>query len=239
MRSTPFGFGLGFAFSLLAAAGLAAGEPIETVAGFDAGTGPAGRAVRGVFAGAGMALSPRVAASLVLARADDSVAGTTNALATGLGVAVVPAVRLRVRLARTLPGGTAPGFLRLQAGPEFGRLDAARLATFYVIEATDAGERSHGARVEALAPLDSRFTARGHAAWATVPRAPAALEAALGLGFAPVRQIELVGELGLARGVTLSQGPLDRLLGDPPPESAGTETNASRIASVGVRVTLP
>ena len=231
---------------LITAAGstAAAAAPVESVVGVDVSRGPEERVTRGAFAGIGVGFGPRVAGSLAIAASDDSEIGKTSALIAGLGIATSATTRLRLRGVRSLGTGEAPGFVRVLAGPEFGPVDATRLGLFYVFEANDAGDRSDGARGELAVPVDDRWTARAGASWATVPGANDAFATTLGASFVPVRRLELVGELGVARGTALSgtvptQGPLDRFLGDPPPEAAGTATKATPIALVGFRVTLP
>ncbi len=225
---------------LATTSGPAVAAPVGTVLGVDLTRGPEERVARTAFAGLGVELGPHAAVSLALAGSDDSEVGRTSALVAGFGVAPSATTRIRLRAVRSLDAGKAPAFLRVLAGPEFGAAAATRLGLFYVFESNDAGDRSDGARVELALPVGARWTGRVNAAWVTVPRAVDALSATLGASFAPARLLELVGELGVARGTALStQGPLDRFLGDPPPEVAGTTTKATPIALVGLRVTLP
>jgi hypothetical protein len=225
---------------LVSAVGPAAAAPLETVVGIDVARGPEERVTRAAFAAVGVGLGARAAASLALAGTDDPAVGRTSALVAGLVVAPSVTARLRLRGVRSLDAGRAPAFVRVLAGPEFGAADATRLGLLYVFESNDAGDRSDGARAELAVPVAAGWTARLNTAWATVPRTADALSATLGASFAPARHLELVGEVGVARGTALSQqGPLDRLPGDPLPGAAATTTKATPIALVGFRVTLP
>ncbi|MEO6463795.1 MAG: hypothetical protein ABIP29_12045 [Candidatus Eisenbacteria bacterium] len=225
---------------LVAAVGPAAATPVETVFGIDVARAVEDRVTRSAFAGVGVGLGPRAAASFALAGGDDPAVGRTSALVVGLAVAPSATTRLRLRGVRSLDAGNAPAFVRVLAGPEFGAPDATRLGLLYVFEANAAGDRSDGVRAELAVPVAARWVARVNATWATVPRAADALSASLGASFAPARLLELVGELGVARGTALSQqGPLDRLPGDSVPGSAATTTKPTPIALVGFRVTLP
>ena len=228
-------------FILLAlAVGPAAAAPLETVVGLEVARGTEERVTRAAFAGVGLGLGARAAASVALAGTDDSAVGRSSALVAGIVVAPSETARLRLRAVRSLDAGRTPAFVRVFAGPEFGAADATRLGLLYVHESNAAGDRSDGARAELAGPVAAGWTARLNTAWGTVPGGPDALSATVGTSFAPARHLELVGELGVARGTALSQqGPLDRLPGDPVPGAAATTTKATPIALVGFRVTLP
>lgn len=222
----------------------AAAAPLATVAGVELASGPPDRTTRTAYAGFGLGLASMAAASLVVARSEDAWTGSSTALAAGAVVAAGPAARLRGRVTRSIGGEHAFRFTRLALGPEFGRMDGPRATLLYERERTDGGLRSDGASADLAAPLGAGWSARAEGSWHALPESPSAITALAGLGWAPVRGLELVGEAGVARGTTPSgavgpRGLLDPILGGPPPEAPAERTRARLATRVGVQLVLP
>ncbi len=231
--------------SLIAAlAPRAQAAPLEVAAAFDLQGGPGDATYRTGFVGVGRALGPRVGASLLVARTEESSREASHAVAAGLVGAASSRVRLRGWAVRSIAAPEGGGFTRWIAGPELGPADGVRAGLFYTHETNEAGDRSQGGRVELTAPLAPAWTATLTASRATIPGAAAAEQALAGLAFKPLPALEIAGQVGLARGATAPgfvprRSPLDRLLGDPPPGAAEETNDASGVAIVGVRVALP
>lgn len=236
--------GMGMALALVASARPAASAPLEAVAGYDIQSGPAEQTVRTSFAGIGQSLAPSVGVSLLVARSVESEFGPSHAVAGGLVVATSPWVRLRGLAVQSIAAPEGASFTRWIAGPEVGRANAVRAGLFYTLETNESGDRAQGGRAELTAPLARSWTATVQASRASIPGAGAAQQASVGLGWKPVPLLEIVGQVGLARGAAPPgfvprRSALERLLGDPPPEAAAETTDASRVALVGLRVAFP
>jgi hypothetical protein len=153
-------------------------------------------------------------------------------------------VRVRGWAVRSIAAPEGASFTRWIAGPEVGRPQAVHAGLFYTHETNEQGERSQGARAELTAPLARSWTATAQASRASIPGAEPAQQASVGLGWKPIPLLEIVGQVGLARGAASPgfvprRSALERLLGEPPPEAAAETSDASRVVLVGLRVAVP
>lgn len=230
----------------LAAGGPAAAAPITAVGGFDHYAGAFGQTTHGVL---GAVVVGAGGGDLMLAgvRYDDSHNGQGFSLTGGAGIPMAPAVMLRAQATRIVGDGAFRAW-RARVGPQLALPGGGSLLLAYVHYRDDAGARSNGATAEASTPLAARLTGRATTSFATAPLGPPALQGSLGLGLALMRNVELSGELGLARNATGATGggsPGGGPLADLPLIGAPGASPEERVREVdttlllGVRVSLP
>lgn len=241
--------GLTIFLALLGAVGAATAAPLTAVGGFDHYAGALGQStnaiVGAVVVGAG-------GGDLMLAgvRYDDNFAGRGVSVTGGLGVPVAPMMKLRVNGTRII-GDESFRAWRAKVGPQFALPRGQSVTLSYAHYQDHLGARSNGAVAEATTPLVPSLTGRASASYATAPQGPPALQGSLGLGWSVVRNLELSGEIGLARNSSGAAGqpsPGGGPLGGLPLLGGGNNGGSSDPARarevdttvlLGLRVTLP
>jgi len=240
---------MGLAMLALPAAGGA--SPVTGVAGYDHFQGPFGQTTDGVLGAAVLSVGGGDA-MLAGVRYDDSNIGRGYSLTVGAGLPVAPACLLRVNATRFI-GDQSFHAWRAKLGPQLVLPGGRTLTLSYSRYQDDTGVRSNGAIAESTTPLIAHLEGKASASFATVPQGPAAVQASVGLGWSVIRNLELSGEVGLARNGSgasgqpfPSRGPLGGLggglLGGGGSGSGGNSANTNEVEStvlLGLRVTLP
>jgi len=240
---------MGLAMLALPAAGGA--SPVTGVAGYDHFQGPLGQTTDGVLGAAVLSVGGGDA-MLAGVRYDDSNIGRGYSLTVGAGLPVAPACLLRVNATRFI-GDQSFHAWRAKLGPQLVLPGGRTLTLSYSRYQDDTGVRSNGAIAESTTPLIAHLEGKASASFATVPQGPAAVQASVGLGWSVIRNLELSGEVGLARNGSgasgqpfPSRGPLGGLggglLGGGGSGSGGNSANTNEVEStvlLGLRVTLP
>jgi len=220
--------------------------PVSVGGGFEYYSGPGNQITRTAQGIVVMGAGPAGSLSLTALRFDDTNVGEGNALAASLGLPLAALATLRVTGMRFI-GDESYRAWRVKAGPELGLPASSRLGLYYTHFEDQADFRSDGLVGEASMPLAGGLTGRANASYAWAPDQLSSKQAAIGLGWAPVRFLEIYGEGGVAVDGALATSPIPSreilplpILGEP--ASGGPtrkESGTEGTATVGFRVMFP
>lgn len=185
--------------------------PVLVEGGYDHASGPGGLSSSSALVILGGRIGPKLTAMFGGMRYDDAAVGSGAGVLGGLAMGMMPRVRLRAWGSRCL-GDQNFSAWGAKAGPEFTLPEGGTFGVFYAHDANSLGNDSHTGSVELAVPLAPTLTGRAHGSYAAAHRSVASLFGSLGLGWAPVRNLELTGDIGRARQ-------------DTTPDSAGGPSN--------------
>ena len=231
------------AFFVLLVSPVTVAAPLQAGGGFDYYDGPNHQITRSALAVVSAGLGPTCSASFAGIRYDDTIVGTGNAYVAGFGVGLATKANLRAWGTRYV-GDKSFGAWRLKAGPQFNLPGGQSLGLYYMHYADNADGKSDGVSGELDMPLFASLSAQANASQAMAQGDQRSTQGSVGLRWNVVHQLELTGEMGLARGGAASgfvpsRGPLEQLLGGPPPNAPKQGPITHPLALVGVRVTIP
>jgi hypothetical protein len=220
--------------------------PVSVGGGFEYYSGPQDQITRTAQGTVAMGAGPVGSLALTALRFDDSNVGDGNALAASLGVPLAALATLRVTGIRFI-GEESYRAWRVKAGPEFGLPASVRLGLFYTHFQDQADFQSDGVVGETSMPLAGGLIGRANASYASAPDALSSKQAAIGLGWTPIRFIEIYGEGGIAVNGALASSPIPSrnllplpILGEPDASSAPRkESKTEGTATVGFRLVFP
>ena len=232
--------------SLATCARVAGSAPFVVGGGYDYYSGPGGETTRSGLAIGAIELGPGGSLTLAGMRYDDSIVGEGNAFMLGAGFPFVPLTSMRVWGTRFI-GDESYRAWRVKGGPMATLPSGATLGLYFQRWQDNVDFRSNAVIAEASVPVIQHFTARGSAAWASLPSDLDAAQGTVGLAWSPLRVLELSAEVGVARNGSIvtstapaERGPLSPILGSPPGRTTtSTESRTDGTALLGVRVLFP
>jgi hypothetical protein len=211
--------------------------PVSGIAGFDYYAGPEGVITRTALLGAEAGLGG-FSASLAGLRFDDSVVGEGNGISAGLSVPL--SLMTRFSLAGTRYSGEESfEALRVKAGPVVSLPRAGTLGVFYSRYSDNADQSVNSGSLELGVSLVAGLSARAAASYARADDDRKSTQGSIGLGWSPIRFVELAGDVGFATNGAVTSTPfLGRglpLLGG----GSGAELDTETTYQIGVRVVAP
>lgn len=218
--------------------------PAQMGGGYDYSSGPADQITRSALAFGNVGLGPAGNLTVAGLRYDDSRIGEGVGIVGGLGVPV-PLGALQLWGYRYI-GDEAFRAWRIKTGPRIAIPGGSSLDLFYAHYEDNADAKTDGGIAELGVPVKPGLTGRANAALGFAPAEPRSAQAGLGVTWAPVRFVELLGDVGLARNGTLTgtSFPARRSLlplvgGGSPGGSSTVESDIESTWQVGIRVTFP
>jgi len=219
--------------------------PIIVGGGYDYVASAGGQQTRSALAILAAPLGSRMSATLAGIRYDDASVGSGNGALAGLTLGVTPLTRFRAWGTRYV-GDQDFRAWRVKAGPEATLPAGGTLGVFYAHDENNLGDRSNSAIAELGMPIVPSITGRVNGSFTATHGAPASMFGSLGLGWAPLRNFEITGDVGRASHGAINQtssGPRSRLPllggGESTATSSESERPAETVLQLGVRLLFP
>lgn len=211
--------------------------------GYDYMQGARDQRTRSALVFIGRPLGTRVHATLAGFRYDDAVAGEGNGVLAGLTFGVTGAARLRAWGTRYFGDGDISAW-RVKAGPEVTLPAGGTLGLYFAHDESSIGEPSNTGIAELGVPLAPTLTGRGSGSCAMTRGASNSVFGSIGLGWTPVRNFEITGDVGRSsNGVasTSTTHPRNQLpiLGGGETTSTTSGPETATVFQFGVRLVLP
>lgn len=230
----------------LASPGAAA--PLTALGGYDHYEGPFGQRTDGVL---GALVVGAAGGDLTLAgvRYDDTTIGPGYSVTGGVGVPLATVAMVRLTGTRFINDDSFRAW-RAKVGPQFNLPGSRSVTLSYAHYQDNLATRSNGVIAEASTPLLAHLSGKATTSYATTPQGPSALQGSIGLGWSPIRRLELSGEVGIARNAAgaagqpfPAKGPLDGLPliggGSSPEGAPESSKEVEGTVLIGLRVVVP
>ena len=223
----------------------ATAAPIVAGGGFDYLEGAGGQRTRSALAILGAPLGTNVNATLAGIRYDDAIVGPGSGVLAGLALGVTSDARLRMWGTQYF-GDEDFRAWRVKAGPEATLPTGGTFGVFYAHDENNLGDVTNAGIAELGLPLVASVTGRASGSYAASRAGTASIFGSLGLGWAPVRNIEITGDIGRATNGIFgnSTGPRNGLPilggGEAPSNSeSSSEIPAGTVLQCGIRLLFP